>query len=446
MKFTIKTDHRSSHSISLHSTVLEKLSISKLQVINVKIGIIEKTAVNLRKHKQDKAVIHISADLLAGFSLPNSIDYEIIVEEKTLLIGPIIGLYIKWKVNEMTRSNINYFKKYFIDYQHINGLILLVNSDGIDEQNKIVNGFAYNPIKNEFTRGTFPFPSVLFCRKTLKEADRMILQNLVGSKYFNSYVFNKWEMWQWLSKNDKLCRSLPETGLAVNLQEVKKLIDESGCIYLKPISGSQGKGIYQLEKNRQKYKLNYRLNELNMTTILDNWDAVKKYLVAELDLKKYIFQKRIPLLKSNDRIIDFRVIVVKDQYGSWVVPGMITRYGVKKSIVSNISSGGSAEKTWDTLVGIYNNDFYEALKKYKEMEQISILCCEFLEDKGIHLAYLGVDIGMDEDKNLWIIEINNRYPDMSIALDANDFQLYYHTLAAPLHYSKWVAGFRDSLE
>ncbi|MEH7123895.1 YheC/YheD family protein [Bacillus sp. JJ1532] len=446
MKFTIITDHTTSHSISLHSTVLKKLSISKLQVINVKIGIIEKPGVTLRKHQQDKAVIHISADLVAGFSLPDSIDYEVIVGEETLLIGPIIGLFIKGKVNEMTKRNIDHFKKYLIDYQHINGLILLVTYDGIDEKNKIVNGFAYNPIENEFTKGTFPFPSVLFCRKTLKEADRMIIQNLVGSKYFNSHVINKWEIWQWLSMSDKLSRSLPETGLAVNLKEVKKLIDESGCIYLKPISGSQGKGIYQLEKNGEKYKLNYRLNGINMTTILDNWDAVINYLVTELDLKKYIFQKRIPLLKSNNRIIDFRVIVVKDQYGSWVVPGMITRYGVKESIVSNISSGGSAEKTWNTLVGIYNNDFNEAFKKYKEIEQLSILCCKFLEKKEIHLAYIGVDIGMDEDKNLWIIEINNRYPDMSIALDVNDFQLYYHTQAAALHYSKWVAGFGDHLE
>ncbi|SFC77961.1 YheC/D like ATP-grasp [Bacillus sp. OV322] len=446
MKFTILTDHTSSHSISLHSTVLKKLSISKLQVINVAIGIIEKTAVTLRKHQEDKAVIHISADLLAGFSLPDSINYEVIVKEETLLIGPIIGLFIKGQVNEMPRRNIDYYKKYFIDYQHINGLILLITTDGIDEKNKIVNGFAYNSIENEFTKGTFPFPSVLFCRKTLKEADRKLLQNLIGSKYFNSHVFNKWEIWQRLSKNDQLSRSLPKTGLAVNLQEVKKLMVESGCIYLKPVTGSQGKGIYQLEKTRKNYKVNYRLDGLNRTMVLDTWDAVEKYLIGELNLKKYIFQKRIPLLKSNDRIIDFRVIVVKDQNGTWVVPGMITRYGVKDSIVSNISSGGSAEKTWDTLVRIYNNDYNEAFKKYKEMEQKSILCCKFLEEKEIHLGYIGVDIGMDEDKNLWIIEINNRYPDMTIALDANDFQLYDHTQAAPLHYSKWVAGFSDHLE
>ncbi len=446
MKFTIINDRTSRNSISLHPTVLKKLSISKLQVINVTIGIIEKTGVTLRKHQQDRAVIYVSADLLSGFSLPDFIDYEVIVKEETLLIGPIIGLFIKGKVNEMTRRNIDYFKKYLIDYQHINGLILLVTSDGIDEQKKIVNGFAYNSIENEFTKGTFPFPSVLFCRKTLKEADRMFIQNLVGNKYFNSHVVNKWDIWQWLSISDKLSRSLPETGLAANLQEVRKLIDESGCIYLKPDSGNQGKGIYQLEKKRNEYKISYRLNGSNMTKVLDNWCAVEKYLAAELDLNKYIFQKRIPLLKSNDRLIDFRVIVVKDQYGSWVVPGMITRYGVKESIVSNISSGGSAEKTWDTLVGIYNNDYNEAFKKYKEMEQISILCCSILEKKEVHLGYIGVDLGMDEDKNLWIIEINNRYPDMSIALDANDTQLYYHTQAAPLHYSKWVAGFRDHLE
>ncbi|MBU8879971.1 YheC/YheD family protein [Bacillus sp. FJAT-29790] len=446
MKFTIITNYTSSHSISLHSADLEKLSISELQVINVKVGAIGKNAVTLLKHQGEESVIHISADLLSGFSLPDFIEYEVTIDEEALLIGPIIGLFILGKFDEMTEQRMRIYKKYLLEYQHINGLILLVTSDGIDEENKIVNGFSYNPIEKEWMKGTFPFPSVMYCRKTVKKAERMILENLIGNKYFNSHVFNKWEMWQWLSTNDELSGYLPETGLAVNLQEVKKLVDENGCIFLKPISGMKGMGIYQLVKGEQEYKLNYRLSGLNMITVLDNWDAVEYYMGTELNLKKYIFQKGIPLLKYDDRVIDFRAIVIKDQHGSWAVPGMVTKYGEKESIVSNISSGGSAEKSWKTLSEIYGGDFKEAYKKYKEMEQISILCCRLLEKRGIHLAYIGIDIGMDKDKNLWIIEINNRTPDMTIALDANDFQLYYHAKAAPLHYSKWVAGFRGELK
>ncbi|MBS4194935.1 YheC/YheD family endospore coat-associated protein [Lederbergia citri] len=446
MKFTIITNYTSSHSIALHSKVLDKLSVSEFQLINVKFGVIEKNAVTLLKHQEEESVIHISADLFTGFLLPEFLEYEVTIEEEALLIGPIIGLFILGKFDEMTRQRMRIYKKYLIDYEHLNGLILLVTSDGINQENKIVNGFAYNPIEEEWMKGTFPFPSVIYCRKTVNKVERLILENLIGNKYFNSHVFNKWEMWQWLSTNAELRKYLPETGLAVNLQEVKKLLDESGCIFLKPISGMKGSGIYQLTKSSQEYTLQYRLSGLNMLTVLDNWEAVKYYLETELNLKKYIFQKGIQLLKYDDRVIDFRAIVIKDRNGSWAVPGMVAKYGEKKSIVSNISSGGSAEKSWETLSEMYGGDFKEAYKKYKEMEQISILCCRLLEKRGIHLAYIGIDIGMDEDKNLWIIEINNRSPDMTIALDANDSQLYYQTKAAPLHYSKWVAGFRGELK
>ena len=165
------------------------------------------------------------------------------------------------------------------------------------------------------------------------------------------------------------------------------------------------------------------------------------FMGVELNLKKYIAQNRLSLLKDNNRVIDFRVIVLKDANGLWSVPGMITRFGAEESIVSNISSGGSAEKTWSTLLGIYNDDPKKAFKKYKEMERLAILCCKALERKGLHLAYVGMDVGMDDKKNLWVIEINNRNPDMTIALDAEDKQLYYQIKSAPLFYAKWLTGF-----
>ena len=84
-----------------------------------------------------------------------------------------------------------------------------------------------------------------------------------------------------------------------------------------------------------------------------------------------------------------------------------------------------------------------------EIEKLALTCCQVLESKGLHLGYIGIDIGIDENHHLWVIEINNRNPDMTIALDANDFQLYYKTKSAPFHYAKWLACFggekRDAL-
>lgn len=44
--------------------------------------------------------------------------------------------------------------------------------------------------------------------------------------------------------------------------------------------------------------------------------------------------------------------------------------------------------------------------------------------------------------NLWLIEMNNRDPDPTIALDINNVQLYYDLKTNPLFYAKSLAGFK----
>ena len=98
------------------------------------------------------------------------------------------------------------------------------------------------------------------------------------------------------------------------------------------------------------------------------WEAVEYYLRSEISLKNYIVQQRIPLLTKENRVMDVRVIVGKNHNGDWIVPGMITKFGDKDSIVSNISSGGSAQKVWKSLCEIFQDDCKKAFKKYMEIE------------------------------------------------------------------------------
>lgn len=440
MKFTIKTSLTSNQTISLHSNILEELLLKDKKEILLNFGSIQKN-VTIKKHDDNISTIYISIDLCRNISIPEFVEYEIRFKNDVLYIGPIIGLLIRGKIEEMNDQRIKIYKNYLIDYKHINGLILLFTIDGINEQTKTITGYAYNPMSNEWIKGLFPFPSVVFIRRTIKDVDREVLHKIIGNKYFNSHIFNKWDMWEWFSKDKKLRNYLPKTVLGTNIMNIKMLLEEYNHIFIKPISGMQGTGIFQLSNKENEYHLSYRIKGKNITTILESWEDVGNFIVSELKLNKYIAQQRIPLQKKEKRVMDFRVIVIKDQYGHWNVPGMVTKYGEENSIVSNISSGGSAEKVWDTLQQIYKHDIQKAFKMYINLEKLAILCCKSLEEKGLHLGYIGIDIGIDEDENLWIIEINHRSPDMTIALDAKDRQLYYKVKSAPLHYAKWLSGF-----
>ncbi len=311
----------------------------------ISIGAI-KEDVTLTEHQEQESIIYISKDLFTTYSLPDFLEYEIRVEDDILYIGPIIGLLIRGKKAEMNKQRMKIYTNYLNEYSHVSGIILLLTSDGIDDQRKTTFGYVYHPIENEWVGGNFPFPSVVFCRKTITEADRSKLNRLIGEAFFNSHVFNKWEMWEWFSANESLRGYLPETVLAKNIMDVKQLFEKYETIFIKPISGMQGTGIYELSKRKGEYQLKHLLKGRNIITVFDSWKAVVHFMGVELNLKKYIAQNRLSLLKDNNRVIDFRVIVLKDANGLWSVPGMITRFGAEESIVSNISSGGSAEKTW----------------------------------------------------------------------------------------------------
>nr|WP_263325970.1 YheC/YheD family protein [Neobacillus sp. Marseille-Q6967] len=439
MKHIIKTIPSSKPTISFPLSDLEKLSLSGRESIIVSIGAMEIKAF-LRHHDVD-SYVYVSTELVKNFTLPENVQYEMKINNGKLLIGPVIGILIKGKTAELTKQRVKIYKNYLFDYQHLNGLVLLFASDGIDVLNKQIHGFAYNPLENEWVKGIYPFPTVAFIRKSVKESTRQKLNELIGENFFNSHVFNKWEMWKWFSQQPLLREHFPETVMGDNIEEVKRLIEFYHDTFIKPVAGMQGTGIYQLSKSGHEFKLSYRVKDQNIMTIFDNWNAAECYLKTELNLNKYIVQQRIPLLTRDQRVMDLRVIVVKNQHGKWAVPGMVTKFGDKDSIVSNISSGGSAQKVWQSLCEIFSSDFKRAYKKYMEIEKLAITCCEFLEKRGLHLGYIGIDIGMDQNHGLWVIEINHRNPDMTIALDASDFQLYYKVKTAPLQYAKWLAGF-----
>jgi len=64
-----------------------------------------------------------------------------------------------------------------------------------------------------------------------------------------------------------------------------------------------------------------------------------------------------------------------------------------------------------------------------------------LDEYGLNCGTLGLDIGVDLEEKIWLIEINNRDPDPSIALNVHDLQLYYELKTGPLFYAKFLAGF-----
>jgi len=265
----------------------------------------------------------------------------------------------------------------------------------------------------------------------------------IGDKIFNNRYFNKWEMYQWFTNDPDLNPHLPYTLLYHSPQDALDLLKRFQKIYIKPVSGLRGRGIVRISMENKIFILKYRESSVNCIVTLENSSKVSEYLQKRFHHERYLIQQALDLIEYEGGIIDFRCVVQKNQSNAWVCMAIIGRYGVKDSIVSNISSGGAAFPAEEMLRKAIAPSEENIVDLKKKIETLAINVCNTLNEYGINCGTLGLDIGIDTQGRLWLIEINNRDPDPSIALDIHDEQLYYTLKTGPLFYAKLLAGFKD---
>lgn len=122
---------------------------------------------------------------------------------------------------------------------------------------------------------------------------------------------------------------------------------------------------------------------------------------------------------------------------------MIARTGNINSIVSNISRGGLAEKGEIILKKHLNMTDKEAFIRRNIMSNLSIAIAKSIEECGINCGNLGIDLGIDKKGKIWLIEVNNKDPNHTIAIDAEDRQMFYKIKMKNMLYCKYLDGFRE---
>jgi hypothetical protein len=212
-------------------------------------------------------------------------------------------------------------------------------------------------------------------------------------------------------------------------------------IYIKPIFGSRGRSIVKISRTRNGTYVSFRENRVNHTLKFSSTKRLKEYMFKRLRKDAFLIQKDLNLISINDRIVDFRLIMVKNEHGKWENMGHYARFGPRKSIVSNISAGGNAQIGEYALQKIfqYNNEHVEKMKR--EMTWVAHSVARCLDAAGVHCGNMGVDLGIDKYGKLWIIEIQHNNPDHTLLLDANDPKGYLQVLRKKMLYLKWLAGF-----
>ncbi|OIJ11893.1 hypothetical protein BKP35_11390 [Anaerobacillus arseniciselenatis] len=281
----------------------------------------------------------------------------------------------------------------------------------IDANKKIAKGKRYCDITNQWVNETFSIPLFIY--------DRCFYENeTTYKKYFPSLswlksqpdiVFlghglpNKWLVYKLLSKDPTIYSFLPETVLLSNRSQVSSMFKKHHSILFKPVSGSQGKGIFVLSKENDSFSLLAkkegeiffkRLTEKQVEHLL--YKVMKRY--------KYLVQPFLSLTNQQQQPFDLRVFLQKDDQGQWQEIGRGLRTGKVGDFTSNLAGGGTVDCYDDWLRSLSSTAQVVLRKNLKELiERIPTML-----EKHYPLFELGLDFGFDKEGRLWLLEVNSK--------------------------------------
>ncbi|AVX19701.1 YheC/D like ATP-grasp [Carboxydocella sporoproducens DSM 16521] len=418
--------------VRLKSIPDHKNTVCISKAFAVKVGIAERIRTYLKfgrnfteikivlEGKYNDEIIGISENVLQKLAIPLFCDYEILVKEHCIELGPFVGILAGY-----TESNVAKRRKFFLNYtscyHKINGVILLFSLEQIDRQLEKVNAFIYNPQKKDWEKGMTGIPAVIFKKIRLSQQWRDFLVNNTGGYVFNDYVPDKYEVYLWLRDEQEIVNviNIPETIKLTSKHQLINMVAKFSELMLKPIKGSQGKGIEVINQNNYNEYINQKIYSGN-----------------------YILQQRITLLNIENSIVDFRLILVKNEKGYWEPMDLIVRLGDPGKAVSNVSAGGKALDYCQFIERYQVGERLKAVNFKETLSQIALLIANSIVKKGIHLGNLGIDFALDEKLDLWLIEVNSLDPNHTIVMDAGKDRsalqkIYYKNMA----YARFLAGY-----
>ena len=246
-----------------------------------------------------------------------------------------------------------------------------------------------------------------------------------------SYVFNartrysKYRIHRLLHAHTDMRTQLPLTRNFTK-KSLAGMMRDCEVIFVKPQSGSVGKGIYRLAKTGSgKWHLRgKRLKKLLPAT------RVYQRLRRLANGKAYLLQKGITLATYRNRPYDVRVSVQRNESGYWQITGMVGKLAAKGSHVTNIARGGKAKRVEQLFTGSGLATPYTK----QRVQRLSLKVVEILSTRFRRLADVGLDIGVERTGKPYFIEVNGRDQRYSFA-KAGLHDAFRRTYENPVRYA-----------
>ncbi|RCX17311.1 YheC/D-like protein [Fontibacillus phaseoli] len=308
-----------------------------------------------------------------------------------------------------------------------------------------VPGYCYE--NGGWHQRLFPPPDIIYDRcfthdRSRQQRKKQALAHLSETHpflYLTRGLTGKWRVYQVLRKFPKIALHLPES---VPYESPTQLADwlesHQGEVFLKPQNGTHGKRTLHVRAPRAGDGLRIAGRDSRngilrhrFTTRNEGLEWIDKFTAN----RPFLMQPYLELSTSEGEPFDVRVLMQKNETGSWQLTGMAVRVGPKHALTSNLHGGGSAHKA----VPFLSRELGTAAAR-EALSMITKLSMEIpgsLESHFGRLAELGIDYGIDRRGKVWVLEVNSK-PGRSSFFRIGDYRSARKSMENPILYARYL--------
>jgi len=220
---------------------------------------------------------------------------------------------------------------------------------------------------------------------------------------------NKWKLHQVLSKYRKVKPYLLETALVSSAEEIFKYVSERQDVYVKPLTGSQGRQIYRMRRTPAGLAVSWQGSGRNLSPrpleqrLFMQARAFHSFWLAN-GPQRCIAQETFVLPQTREgHPFDLRWLVQYPDAATACVTARVARVGDAGSVTTNIHTGAKPMAAESLLS---HNKWPKYRNVLEEVDDVALRVTEACRSEYGPIAELGVDLAVNLAGDIRVFEIN----------------------------------------
>lgn len=354
-----------------------------------------------------------------------------------------LGILTLYMNKKRTFEEHQFFRLFTAAGRKLGVDVYVFTPGNIDETNRRIHAYMYDLTARKWKRKWIPYPDLFLDRSRFHSIERY---RAVSSfrrrnpqlRFISSPLANKWTLYQHLARKPAIRPYLPPTMLYRRFDDLRRELMVRKTVFLKPIHGTGGRNILRIERKAPGvYAVRGRMKDRRIIPERRvNLLQLRAMVIAKKPANRFIIQQAIDLQLKNGSVHDYRMLVQKNGKGAWEVTGCAGRVGPAGSVTSNLHGGGRAVPMMKLLTHWFKSARL-ARKTAEEIYAFGLLMGETLESIFGRMCEFGLDIAVDQNRNIWLLEVNSK-PSRQVFIRIGDKAAYSRAISRPLEYAKWL--------